>query len=134
MALGYNGLTIASHLVMVIILVMLACRALRTFHKGLGGIAVQHGLMAVIAIACVALTIERSYYIAARFLRSQDLNLWELHPAPEILSIVVSVGVYSLMIPLMWAQLMDRQSVMLRVMSEAVLLIVVWFSVVWVLY
>jgi hypothetical protein len=134
MGLEENSLTIASHVVMVVILFILAARALGTFKKGLGGLAVDHGLMAVIAIACVALSIERFYYISARFLRSRDLNLWDMHPAPEVLSLIVGIGIYGIMVPLLRAQISDRRRHLSRVAWEVIGLISIWIVAVWVLY
>lgn len=134
MGLEQNSLTIASHMVMVVILFMLAGRALSTFNKGLGGLAISHGLMAAIAIACVGLSIERLYYVAARFLLGKGLNLWQMHPAPEFLSLIVGTGIYGLMIPLLHAQISDRRRLVIRVLSEVIGLACFWVIFVWIFF
>lgn len=131
MGLEQNSLTIASHLVMIIILLALAGRALSTFEKGLGGLAVEHGIMAAIAIACVGLSIERLYYVAARFF---SLNLWSMHPAPEVLSLVVGIGLYGIMVPLLRAQMPNRRRHAHRIAREVMALILLWTVTVWLLY
>jgi hypothetical protein len=134
MGLEQNSLTIASHLAMVVILFILAGRALSTFNKGLGGLAVEHGLMAAIAIACVGLSIERLYYLAARFLHGNGVNLWDLHPAPEVLSLIVSVALFGITVPLVRAQSTDQRRCMRRVGWEVIALVSLWLTTVWVLY
>ena len=133
MGLEGNSLTIASHSVMVVILIALIIRSLRTFQKGLGSKAVEHGLMAVIAICASGTIIERLYYIAARFLRPIGIDLWAMHPAPEALSLVVGMGFYAIMVPMIRARMSERATI-LRVCSEGSCLIGLWFLVVWILH
>ena len=134
MGLEQNSLTIASHLAMVVILFILAGRALSTFNKGLGGLAISHGLMAAIAIACVGLSIERGYYVLARFFLGKGVNLWGMHPAPEVLSLIVCVGLYGVMVPLLRAQNASRRRFAHRIGWEVVLLISFWIFTVWLLF
>ena len=133
MGLEGNSLTIASHSVMVVILIALITRSLRTFQRGLGSEAVEHGLMVVIAICASGIIIERLYYITARFLRPIGINLWAMHPAPEALSLVGGVGFYAIMVPMIRAQRSPRATIV-RVSSEWLGLVVLWFLVIWILY
>jgi len=125
MHLGQNAFTIASHLTMVIILTMLAVRALR--HR-------TAGLNAVIAIAAMGLVIERIYYVAARSLLSSGVNLWSMHPAPSILSMVVGIGLYSVMVPMVYSAQKSRRRAVARITVEIGLLFGIWALVARALY
>jgi len=50
------------------------------------------GLPVAAAMTMCAFVLERSYYLAARVL-SPEFNLWELHPAPQMLSLMVAIYV-----------------------------------------
>lgn len=121
---GMSGLTIASHVTLIVIVSMLAWRAMRHMDPG---------LRAAISIACIALIIERSYYILARFLYASGVDLWRMHPAPEVLSLIVATGLYAIMIPiLIYRYGLSRG--WSRISVEAAGLLLFWAALAWVLY
>jgi hypothetical protein len=44
--------------------------------------------------AMASLIVERAYYILARLLTLEDIDLWQAHPAPELLSLASAVAVW----------------------------------------
>ncbi|MBW4708642.1 hypothetical protein KX928_12690 [Roseobacter sp. YSTF-M11] len=134
MDMGLNAYTVASHLTMIAILTVLAFRVLAAPHGALMQSAIDLGFKATVAIGAVALIIERTYYVIARFLKSQGINLWEMHPAPEALSLVVAFGLYSVMIPLILAAARTRKFGLCRIALEISVACTFWAMIAWVLY
>lgn len=55
-----------------------------------------HGLVTGVILMLGLIMVERIYYVAARLLKPLDINLWNAHPAPVMLSIMVALCVYQL--------------------------------------
>jgi hypothetical protein len=100
-----DGLTIASHLTLVAVLGVLAVRAIRSERDTmLGQRALAHGLTLAIGLACAAVAVERVFYTLARLLRAQGgVNLYGLHPAPEMLGGLLIVAFYGVSVPFLAA-------------------------------
>lgn len=89
---------------MIVVLALLGYRVMRLFpNLELLTRAETYGFSATLAIAALALAVERIYYVGARILSHEGLNLWTLHPAPEVLSLVVAVGLFLCFVPLRMA-------------------------------
>jgi len=123
--LGQNAFTVASHLTMVAILIMLIARIVSHRTGQLG---------AAIGIMAVGMIIERLYYVLARFLAPLGVNLWQLHPAPEVLSMVVATGAYGVMVPLIWRSYHPQKKAVQRMCFEVAALSALWGLTVWGLY
>lgn len=132
--LGPNAFTVASHITMIVILLTLGVRIMAAKVSGVMGAAMHRGMTAAITIAALSLGIERGYYIAARFLVSSGVNLWTMHPAPEVLSIVVGIGLYGIMIPMLLADARRDRDAWLKVFREVLLLLAFWTAATWVLF
>ncbi|WP_436399315.1 hypothetical protein [Roseobacter sp. S98] len=129
-----NAYTVASHLTLIAILVLLAVRVLRAPYGTLLETAMDLGFKATVAIGCVALVLERSYYVAARFLMSDGFDLWQMHPAPEVLSVIVALGLYAVMIPVILARAAGPRTAALRITVELSCAAGFWVAIAWVLY
>tara|TARA_R110000744_G_scaffold78295_10_gene154362 strand:+ start:4013 stop:4417 length:405 start_codon:yes stop_codon:yes gene_type:complete len=134
MGLEGNSLTIASHTVMVLILSTLIWRALKCVAFGHGEEAMRRGLLPAIAICATALIIERLYYVAARVLKVRGLDLWSMHPAPETLSLIVGIGFYGIMVPILRASGQPAARTKMRICAEVLSLFLIWAMTVVVLY
>ena len=133
--LGTSAYTVASHSVMIIILIGFAVRSLRSIDGEVAFRAVQlHGYTASLALACMALGVERLYYISARLLRPAGIDLWSRHPAPEVLSLIVSTGLYAAMVPLILARAPSTSAALQRIAMEWVALAAVFLLVARALY
>ncbi|WP_226779536.1 hypothetical protein [Oceaniglobus trochenteri] len=96
MGLQYSGVTLASHVLLILALLIVFARAqyLRRVEGSLGAmISSSYVRMSVIAVF-TALIVERGYYIAARLLSSKGVDLWSAHPAPELLSLGCGLAVW----------------------------------------
>lgn len=135
MDLGPNALTVASHIVLVAIVLAFMVR----LAWGLNGVSVvdaiqRFGFVPLLIICLCGLLIERLYYIVARFLRPSGLDLWQLHPAPEVLSLIVAVGLYVVQVPLITTGALSRGAAGRRVSTEVGLYAVIWVIVVGLFY
>lgn len=134
MGLEANAYTVASHTVMVLILGALIWRALWCLAKGLAVEVIKHGLLPAICICATSLIIERIFYICARVLRPRGIDLWSLHPAPETLSLVVGMGFYGIMIPMIHASNVTARRAKAHIFLEVIFLMIVWGTTVAVLF
>ncbi|WP_425091991.1 hypothetical protein [Tropicimonas sp. S265A] len=134
MDMGYNGLTVASHTVMVMLLILIAARGLH----GLSTIRVDRHVLdrmgVALAIACLAIGIERAYYVMARLLARYGEDLWQAHPLPEVLSLVMSLGLYGLMVPIMLHTFETRNAAIRRICLELSGLGLLWLGLAWALF
>ena len=101
---GQSAFTIASHLTLSVALGLLVWRLLRMLDGEVPAIAIRRGWVAGLAIFAWGLLSERAYYIAARLLRPLGVDLWQMHPAPEVLSVMVFLTLYALKGPLVYSQ------------------------------
>lgn len=134
MELGSNAFTVASHVTLITILFILGYRVLHAKISGLFHLAMDRGLTAAIAIAAMALALERLYYVVARFLVDFGVNLWAMHPAPEALSLVVATGLYGIMIPMILAEASSDLRAWSQVGREFICLVLLWGLIAGALY
>ena len=127
MGFGADAFAIASHLVLTGVLLVLAYWVLRLFpNQEVLTRAEAHGLSAAIAVALFGLAIERGYYVAARALKGQGIDLWSMHPAPEALSLLVAFGLFVIFGPLRAARLFDPRRAWGRLALLWCLLLLGW--------
>ena len=67
---------------------------LRRVHGSLIALATSRYLRLALIWAIAALIVERVYYVAAPLMNPRGLNLWDAHPAPELLSLSVAIAVW----------------------------------------
>lgn len=134
MGFGEGGIAVASHVTLLAVLLVLGVRVMRAFREAtLLTRAEQFGLSAAISIAFLGLGIERAYYVAARLLQPRGLDLWSLHPAPAVLSAVVSLGLFLIGVPLVRAAAPEGGSVTGRILREGAAFLLIWLSLALVL-
>lgn len=133
LGLENGALAIASHACLIGALGLMVWRLVGMLDGEIPQVAMRRGLVAGLAIFLWGLISERSYYVAARFLRSLGYNLWQMHPAPEVLSLMVFFTLYALKGPFIFASLPPRLA-MRRIGTEIVGFIALWFTIVLVLY
>lgn len=133
--LGMSAVTIASHTIVIMILILGGYRLIRSLEHGVAIRAVKHhGLTPALASAAVALGVERAYYITARTLRPTGLDLWQMHPAPELLSLIVSVGLYAATAPLVLARMEDLNQALRVFGRDWMIFAAVFGAIVWGLF
>lgn len=93
----WNAITAASHVSLIFAALLVVFEVLTTVrHPGLIGPGGWARIRAAGYLALSALVVERVYYVVARLLVHQGYNLWESHPAPELLSAAVACGIFTL--------------------------------------
>lgn len=133
MYFGAGALAIASHTCLVVALSLLIWRVITLFHDSKSVLALNIGLLPGVAMFAFGLIVERNYYIAARVLRPQGYDLWQEHPAPEVLSVVVLLSLYAMKVPLIYS-LYEKRRATGQVTAELGGLACLWCSIVWVLF
>lgn len=97
MDLEWSAVTLAGHMMIVLALWYALVNAAAA-HQSWPGQR-DHSRMEMLRppafAAGASLCVERLYYVAARMLVNSDIDLWDAHPAPDVLSIMVGV-------PLLW--------------------------------
>ena len=122
--LGASALTTASHVILVIVLLMV-------FH-GAQRVIAERGSFAIVASSQFfrwsvfsvfsALIVERIYYIGARLMRPLGFDLWQSHPAPELLSAAVAASLFCLSVSGQVALSRTKLDAFKAVMSKVVML------------
>jgi hypothetical protein len=116
-----DGITIASHLSLIAVLGALIVRVLRSeLHDIIGEAVRSHGMTLAISMGAAALAVERSYYVVARVLKREGIDLWGMHPAPELLSLIVTAGVYVMMVPIIFAGSATRNGAFRRIAIDVI--------------
>ncbi|WPY94695.1 hypothetical protein T8T21_00790 [Limimaricola variabilis] len=105
MGLGYSGVTLASHLLLIaaILFVFGRAQSMRFVQDSLPKLVASRYMRAALIAALAVMIVERLYYVGARLLSGQGVNLWNAHPAPEILSFTLAAAVYHVSIAALWA-------------------------------
>ena len=100
MSLEWSAVTLASHasLVLATVFAFLNAITVRRFWVAQPSLAVFERLESPIFAIAAALMVERSYYVCARLFVRTDLNLWEAHPAPEVLAFMLAASMFWLAI------------------------------------
>ncbi|MEL7098275.1 MAG: hypothetical protein AAGM84_05535 [Pseudomonadota bacterium] len=130
MGFAENATTIASHALMIVVLVQLLYRVVLAFEARRALEAVRsHGLMLALGIMAAFTLLERSYYLIARLIQNTGVDLWSMHPAPEVLSAIMALGIYCVQVPLLaahQAEPLPDGALRRRVMIELMVLGLVW--------
>ncbi len=106
MTLGGDGWPIASHAMLIAVLMLLAWRVMHSFARpGLLDEAERRGLSAAMALACTALVIERMWFIFSRAMRARGVDVYGLHPVPELVAFLVASTLYGVCAVLLMARL-----------------------------
>ena len=94
--LGWSAVTMASHVILVMSILFAFGNAIWVYLGHVDGrpvFSVEQLENPIIAVA-ITLVAERCYYITARLLVNTEVNLWEFHPVPEVLSILVALAFF----------------------------------------
>lgn len=135
MGFGSAALVIASQVTMIPILLALACRAVRMVEREqLYRAAARHEMALMIAIFAGAMIVQQVYYIAARLLLPHGINLWQLHPGPEAMNLVVAMGAYGLMVPFILARAGSARAGLRLIATEWTALLALWVAIAWALF
>lgn len=84
--LEWNAVTMAAHVAILLSVVFLIINAIRSMGRAHRAPVEPLDLAMPVIAFLSALIVERLYYVAARLIGTAGLNLWEAHPAPELLS------------------------------------------------
>ncbi len=126
MGLGGDAWPIACHLLVLAVLVLVGLRVLRLFaHPEVLAEAERRGLSAAAALACCALALERSWGIFARIMRAHGVDVYGLHPAPELVALLTAGSLYGVGAVLVVAQ-RGPQAGGRRIVWESVALLLLW--------
>ncbi|MEM6372358.1 MAG: hypothetical protein AAF727_06215 [Pseudomonadota bacterium] len=131
--MDYNALAVASHACVIVILSATVWRYTTLPEHSHGAKALRHGLMVSVAIAAAALIIERSFYVIARLLVEHGYDLWQLHPAPQVLSAIVAAGLYCLSVPMIAAMSDTIKETARHIAFEVSGLVGFWLLIAWAL-
>lgn len=97
MSLGPSAYTVASHATVLVAVLLAFARLQRLRYDAdrrrlfLDGWAPSWAAFAVVA----SLLVERAFFIAARMLAPYGVDLYQAHPAPAALSILVAASIWS---------------------------------------
>lgn len=133
MGYGADAFSIASQIALAGAFALLIWRMVTMFDNRAPAQALQRGWTAGVAMFALGLLVERFYYIAARVLRPYGYNLWEEHPAPEVLSVVVLMSIYAMKVPLILS-LYPRRRAYTQIAAEIGGLSALWFACVGIFY
>lgn len=122
-----SAATMASHLSVVLLVGVFIYSLLHCWRDGLLPDAVTAGLPETLSFALFMLAIERSYYFTARATEHTGLDLWSAHPAPEMLSAGLAIGMFVTTVPLMVARRGDAWKRHASINFS--LFVVVWLAV-----
>ena len=135
MGLEWSALTTASHVVLVLSVLLLFQEAMMLRHVvPAAKPARSQRLFYAGAWIMAAFVVERLYYVAARLLLPEGVDLWAMHPAPEFLSAMVAAAVFGA-----FATITGLTSPILRrarstVAIHGAFLVGVWTLVAWFLW
>lgn len=89
-------MTAASHtfLALATMLVFFNAVSVRLIQHHHSGLSLFQNLEAPLFLIGATIIVERLYYVMARLLQTSGVNLWEAHPAPEILSLCVAGAIF----------------------------------------
>jgi hypothetical protein len=133
--IDYDAITIAAHLTMILAIGVFVVRLVGSQVDGAYAAAIgKRDLFGGIAFALGLLAIERLYYVAARALRDRGIDLWGAHPAPELLSLLVAIGLYAATSPIVAARAGSWVRAARRLAAEVAALAAIFGAVVWALH
>ena len=135
MGLGFSALTTASHVVLVLAVLLLFSEVALVRHLfAAQEPARSRSVFLAAALVMASFVVERLYYVAARLLAPKKIDLWSMHPAPEVLSAMVALSVFVAFVALarLTSPLMSRARS--TVALHGSVLVVVWAGLAWVLW
>lgn len=92
MGLQWSAVTLAGHVTLCLAILLILWNALVVLPAARGPGSLLPIASPLFAFGA-AFLVERAYYVVARLLVNSGINLWELHPAPDLLSgIVAAMG------------------------------------------
>ena len=135
MGLGFSALTTASHAVLVLAVLLLFSEVVLLRHILVPREpARSRSLFFAAALVMASFVIERLYYVAARLLKPHGVDLWALHPAPEVLSALVALSVFGAFASLagLTSPLVSRAR--MTVALHGSVLVGLWAVIAWLLW
>ncbi len=96
MDLQWNALTLASHVALILSAGCAFWNALMVRRAWVPDANPRRfdPMIEPVIFFLTCLCVERLYYVGARFLQREGLNLWQAHPAPEALSAFVAMSLF----------------------------------------
>lgn len=129
--MGFGGAStiVASNIVMLFLIPVTVTRLMRLMSIPRADLGVENRWVfpAAMSMVLVMLEVQTAFYIAARFLKQFDgPDLWAAHPAPAVVSLLLTFSIYWIM-PAYFAALgMDRRQRRRRCVGELAALGVCW--------
>ena len=125
----------ASHLTLIAVLMILVVRVLLAELDAAIFEAVRaHGLTVALAIGFAVMAVERTYYVLARGLKRDGIDLYAAHPAPEVLSLMLAFALHLIAAPVVRARSASLVIASRTILIELAIILVFWAGAVWVLY
>ena len=135
MGLGWSALTTASHVALIVAVLLLFSEVMLLRHLLVKREPLRsRSIFYAAAFIMAAVVIERLYYVAARLLVPWNVDLWAAHPAPEILSGLVACAVFAAFIAIagLTSPLVSRARQ--TVLIHGTVLIGLWAMIAWLLW
>lgn len=127
--LGAEAYAVASHVTMILVLALLGARVMRGFARTEVLLeAERRGLSAAVALACAALAFERCWFGFARWMRGNGVDVYGLHPVPELMAAIVTGSLYGIGAVVLVAQ-MGPARAKVRIVREVLALLLVWAAI-----
>lgn len=133
MSLGPSAFVAASHVALIVALLILLVRIVRSLDDRSSREVISRGALPGLGVFAWAIVVERAYYVAARLLQPHGIDLWQMHPAPQILSMLLVGALYALKVPFVLAQY-ARAAAIRSLLIEVALIACLWGGVSWLLY
>lgn len=136
MPLYWSAVTLAGHVTLCLAVLMIFWNALAVLH--ICGNSLPAGSATRLATPIfafgAAFIVERSYYVVARLLVNSGTNLWELHPAPDVLSGLVAIGAFWVAAAVRRLCGADRKGIKRVIAAQGTLLAFVYAGLAWGLW
>lgn len=134
--MGASAFTTASHaaLILAVILVFSELMLARRVSWRDRPIAEQTHVRLTLIAVFAAVVVERLYYVVARLLKPNGIDLWQMHPVPELLSGAVAVAVYGFGFALIMATAVTRRAGVIAAVANGASIALMWAAIAVILY
>lgn len=94
--LGWSAVTLASHFALILSLGFAFWNAVfvRKVVNVKTSVGIIGNMLEPILFFGIVLGVERAYYVGARALVNSEMDLWEMHPVPEVLSALLALTAF----------------------------------------
>lgn len=133
MALEWSAVTLAGHVTLCLAVLLIFINALAALPGERVAGSLQCIASPVFAFGA-AFLVERSYYVVARLLVNSGVSLWEMHPAPDLLSGIVAAMAFWVAVRVRMTAITSGRSPRRTVVWQGAFLIGVYLILAWGLW